>query len=393
MTVRSKLYVTALITAFCVCLHAADDLATAFPDLKRDGAFGFPQSNARVLCDNPDLRLSIWNNDEHLFVQAILWKDGDAALGKTEDNREIGDGSTLILDLDGDSKRGGGVDRDYALNPWPAMPGLYYQVVHSIGSSSGLNKDSRGRGAVRYVKVAGDKQVRVDTFLIPMEEISRKTGDKIRLCYYGRSTQPAMIVNSAGYERGGQHYYSYHIPSAMHHDYMLVSSRSEIDATKVPEGRSDISLSKRKTLPKPKIGEKAPEISAGKWINLEKPVTLEDLRGKVVLVEFWATWCGPCIEAIPHLNELSEKYSGKDFQMLSFVEEGHQTMDRLLRRTPVKYPIGLESGALEDYGITGIPHAFVIDRQGKIAWEGHSASPEMEALITAELKKAKEKAE
>ena len=79
--------------------------------------------------------------------------------------------------------------------------------------------------------------------------------------------------------------------------------------------------------------------------------------------------------------------------MLSFVEEGHQTMDRLLRRTPVKYPIGLESGALEDYGITGIPHAFVIDRQGRIAWEGHSGSPEMEAVIAAELKKAKEKAE
>jgi thiol-disulfide isomerase/thioredoxin len=393
MNVQSKLYVMALMPAFCVCLHAAEDLPTAALDLKRDGAFGFPQSNARVLCDNPELRLSVWNNSEHLFVQTILWKDGDAALGKTEDNREIGDGSTLILDLDGDGKRGAGVDRDYALNPWPAMPGLYYQVVHGDRSSSGLNKDSQGRGAVRYVKVAGDKQVRVDTFLIPMEEISRKTGDKIRLCYYGRSTQPPMTVNSAGYERGGERYYSHHIPAAMHHDYTLTSSATEIDATKVPEGRSDISLSKKKTLPKPKIGEKAPEISAGKWINLEKPVTLEDLRGKVVLVEFWATWCGPCIAAIPHLNELSEKYSGKDFQMLSFVEEGHQTMDRLLRRVSVKYPIGLESSALEAYGITGIPHAFVIDHQGRIAWDGHSAAPEMEAVITAELKKAKEKSD
>jgi len=294
--------------------------------------------------------------------------------------------------LDGNGKQGGGVDRDYSLNPWPSMSGLYYQVVYDGGSSSGLNKDSKGRGAVRYVKVAGDKQVRVDTFLIPMEEISRKTGDKIQLCYYGRSMQPPLIVNSAGYERGGKHYYRHHIPSSMHHDYTLVTSGNEIDATKVPEGRSDISLS-RKTQPKPKINEKAPEISAGKWINLEKPVTLEDLRGKVVLVEFWATWCGPCIDAIPHLNELSEKYGGTDFQVLSFVEEGHVTMDRLLRRKSVKYPIGLESNALEAYGITGIPRAFVIDRQGRIAWEGHSASPEMEAVITAELKKAKEKSD
>src|SRR5688500_11354603 len=105
MKVRSKLYVMALITASGLCLHAADELPTPL-DLKRDGAFGFPQGNARVLCDNPDLRLSAWNNSEYLFVQAVLWKDDDAALGKTEDNREIGDGSTLILDLDGNGKQG-----------------------------------------------------------------------------------------------------------------------------------------------------------------------------------------------------------------------------------------------------------------------------------------------
>jgi thiol-disulfide isomerase/thioredoxin len=376
----------ALVAMWCGQLWAADDSSGGVVDVDRDGAFGFPQREAKVLCDKPELRFSIWNDAEHLFAQAVLWMDDDASLGKTEDNREIGDGSTLILDLDGDGEATANVDRNYALNPWPNMPGLHYQTVLSRGSTTGLEKDSKGRGAVRYVKVADGKQVRVDSFLIPMSEISRKAGDKIRVCYYGRSMKPALIVNSGGYEREGK-YYSHHIPRSMHHDYKLVGS--EIDALQVPEGRNDISLSKRKTVPMPKVGEAAPEITAGDWINLKNPASLKDLRGKVVVVEFWATWCGPCIDAIPHLTELSQKYGGKDFQLLSLVAEGHQTMDRFLSKRTVKYPIGLESTSLDDYGITGIPHAFVIDRDGKVLWHGHSASPEMETMIGAALKRSK----
>jgi len=365
---------------------AADDsLATAI-DVRRDGAFGFPQQDAKVFCDQPGLRFSVWNNAEYFCAQAVLWNDDDPALGKTDDNREIGDWSNLLLDLDGDGKATRGVDRTYLLNPWPHMQGLHYQIVHSERGSSGLEKDSKGRGAIRHVTNSGGKQVRVDTYLIPMSEIARKVGDTIRICYWGRSPKPVLTVNSAGYERNRDNYYSYQIPRAMHHELDLTEG-VEMDATRVPEGRTDISLSKKKTLPMPKVGELAPEISAADWINLNKPVTLKDLRGKVVLVEFWATWCGPCVDAIPHLNELNEKYPAKSFQLLSFVEEGHKTMDRFLIRKSVKYPIGLESTLLDDYGITGIPHAFILDRNGRVLWHGHSASPEMETILAAELKK------
>jgi thiol-disulfide isomerase/thioredoxin len=102
-------------------------------------------------------------------------------------------------------------------------------------------------------------------------------------------------------------------------------------------------------------------------------------------VEFWETWCGPCTECIPHLNEIQRKYAGKNFQLLSFVVEGHQTMDPFLTKRKVEYPIGLESVALDDYGITGIPHAFVIDANGKIAWHGHSASPGLEEAIEQQI--------
>jgi thiol-disulfide isomerase/thioredoxin len=172
----------------------------------------------------------------------------------------------------------------------------------------------------------------------------------------------------------------------MHHEVTLAEG-ADTDPTRVPEGRNDILISKRKSLPMPKVGQLAPEISAGDWINLKAPVTLKDLRGKVVLVEFWATWCGPCVEAIPHLSELNEKYPAKRFQLMSFVEEGHKTMDKFLTRKSVKYPIGLESNSLEDYGITGIPHAFILDRSGRVLWHGYSADPEMEKILAAELKK------
>jgi RNA polymerase sigma factor (sigma-70 family) len=355
-------------------------------DMLRDGVFGFPQKEAKVLCDRPDLRFSVWNNVDYLFAQAVLWNDHDASLGKTEDNREIGDNSTLMLDLDGDGKVTGDVDRDYILNPWPEMPGVYYQILHGGGGYTTLKKDSEGRGATRYLKAVAGKQVRVDTYLIPMSEISRKGGDSIRLCFYARSMKPAFVVNSTEYRE--KQYYSYAIPRSMYHQYVLTTNGHPIEALQVPEGRDDPSLSTKKTAPMPKIGDQAPEISAREWINLKSPVTLKQLRDKVVLVEFWASWCGPCLEAIPHLNELNEKYAGKNFQMLSLVQEGHKTLDRVLKDSPVKYPIGLESDSLDDYGITGIPQAFIIGRDGKVIWQGHVDSPDMEDIISAELKKS-----
>jgi thiol-disulfide isomerase/thioredoxin len=370
---------------------AADTPITApssLSALRESGAFSFPQREAKVLCDRGGLRFSVWNNDEYLFAQAVLWEDGDASLGKTEDNREIGDWSVIELDLDANGKPTPNVNRDYLLNPWPGQEGLHYQIILGDRSSTSIQSDSKGRGAIRYVEVSEGKKVRVDTYLISLRELSRRVGDRIRLCYWGFSPQPPLTVNSTDFEHGGKSYYPWSIPFAKYQEYILARGHA-IDATQVPDGQKDASLSQRKNVSMPKIGEAAREISAHDWINLDRPPTLASLRGKVVLVEFWATWCGPCVAGIPHLNDLYHKHEGKNFQLLSFVEEGHSTMDKFLTRKQVDYPIGLESSSLEDYGVEGIPQAFLIDASGKIIWQGHSAAAELDDAISAALNAAK----
>jgi thiol-disulfide isomerase/thioredoxin len=379
-----KIYVFVLCALLMAGLCLAEEPGQTAKGLRENGAFGFPQKQATVFCDQPTLRFSIWSNHKYLFAQAILWTDDDSSLGKTPDNRDIGDWSVLMLDVDADGKPTKDVDRNYMLNPWPGDGGLHYNIVMGPGSATGIQDDSHGRGAIRYLKTPGGKLVRVDTYLIPLAEISRHTGDKIRLAYWGQSPKPELTVNSTGYVHPGKPYYSHRIPYSMYHDY-VIGQGGEIDDTLVPEGRNDISLSTHKKLPMPKVGDNAPEISAKAWINAKAPLTLARLRGKVTVVEFWATWCGPCQACIPHLNELRQRYAGKQFQLLSLVLEGHETMDPFLARKKVAYPIGLESESLESYGVTGIPWAFVIDVNGKILWEGISSSPDLDEAVTKAL--------
>jgi len=181
-----------------VCLHAHLCAAAGAGDLKEKGAFGFDQRAARVLCDTPELRVSVLSDEEHLYVQAVLWTDNNDAPGETDDGRAIGDHGELLIDADGDGKATENVDREYSLNPWPDLAGLHYQIILDSNSSTGLKKDSQGRGAVSYVDDNG-KRVRVDCFLVPLSELGRTAGETVRLAYCGDSTVPEMKVNSASF--------------------------------------------------------------------------------------------------------------------------------------------------------------------------------------------------
>lgn len=120
-------------------------------------------------------------------------------------------------------------------------------------------------------------------------------------------------------------------------------------------------------------GAQAPEIAAEQWLNTDGALRLADLKGKVVVVEFWATWCPPCRESIPHLNQLRQRWLGKDVVIVSLTDEPAEEVTRFIQKSGLQYTVGTGSLSSFDYGVDSIPHAFVLDGSGRIVWHGFPA--------------------
>jgi peroxiredoxin len=114
-------------------------------------------------------------------------------------------------------------------------------------------------------------------------------------------------------------------------------------------------------------------------------VSLAAYRGKVVMVNIWATWCPPCRQEMPSMQRLYEKFKGENFEILavSIDSEGREAVAPFMRKMNLTFPALLDPGETIRplYGITGVPESFIIDKKGivveKIIGPANWATPEV----------------
>lgn len=103
-----------------------------------------------------------------------------------------------------------------------------------------------------------------------------------------------------------------------------------------------------------------------------KPVDLANLKGQVVLVNFWATWCEGCREEIPALNRLQQRFKERKLQILGVnIGEGKARIDQFTQRIPIRYTIlrDVDSVAMKAWHVRIMPTTFLIDKQGRLRYE------------------------
>jgi cytochrome c biogenesis protein CcmG, thiol:disulfide interchange protein DsbE len=100
-------------------------------------------------------------------------------------------------------------------------------------------------------------------------------------------------------------------------------------------------------------------------------VALESLRGKVVYVDFWASWCGPCRRSFPWMNDMQQKYGGKGLAIVAVnVDKKRADAEKFLAQLPASFPVlfdeaGTAPGA---FGVKGMPSSYLIDARGNVVF-------------------------
>jgi uncharacterized protein (TIGR03435 family) len=120
-----------------------------------------------------------------------------------------------------------------------------------------------------------------------------------------------------------------------------------------------------------KVGLPAPPLTLSSLLQAPESThgTWEELRGKAVVIEFWATWCGGCVDNIPHFNELAERFAARPLQFISITDETDVVLvKRFLERRPIRGWVAFDEddGTFKRYGVEGRPRTLLVDATGVV---------------------------
>ncbi|HTI45393.1 MAG TPA: TlpA disulfide reductase family protein [Casimicrobiaceae bacterium] len=135
------------------------------------------------------------------------------------------------------------------------------------------------------------------------------------------------------------------------------------------------------------IGDAAPPFSLA--TSQGETIALERLRGQVVYVDFWASWCGPCKRSFPWMNELAARYGRDGFTIVAVnVDKKAEDAQRFLAATPARFTVVYDAaGATPSaYAVKGMPSSYLVDRSGRVVMVEQGFRDEDKAAVEGRIR-------
>ena len=143
--------------------------------------------------------------------------------------------------------------------------------------------------------------------------------------------------------------------------------------------------------PSPLIGKPAPDFRISTLDG--SPVELAEFKGKVLILDFWATWCGPCVSELPKLSSVAKQFPTEQVTLLTIdQEEPKDSIEAFLSARQLKVRVGLDSGKLANkFGVDSLPTTVIVDPKGNVAFVRVGAADDTELKLKSAIEKLLDK--